>query len=192
MKRNKFAVVGIFSICLMGLLIFIIGCSFTRPSIKNNIKYWETGDYSKLPYGESLSSLLPSFEKDNLYVDANFYYHTGCVSFDYAEAAYCLQLDLCESEYNYSKKNLSNDYNFLEDIVLKNEIIMLTDYKIGDFEIRVIDNGNSNFPHEIEFIALNDFNNRIRYCYIVSMSLDYIANEGDFINWVTSNLNIDW
>lgn len=192
MKRRKIIVIIVFSICLLGVLLFIIGFTLARPKLRSNLTYWEKSDYSEFKYGSRLEKFLPAYNETNNYSEAKFYYHKGCISFDYAEEAFCLELDFNEIEYNMSKESIQQSYNFLEEIPLENEKMELANYKIGNYGANFVEIIDSKFPHEIELIAFDDFQNRIRYCYIVSMSLDYFESETRFRDWITNNMKVGW
>ena len=193
MLFRSIAITTILSLCLLGVPIIITSCLFSKPKMKNNLNYWENNDYSELPYGSRLSKLLPTFEDYNKkYSVANFYYHEGSVSFNYAEAAYCLELDFSETEYALSKEKAISNYNFLEEIPVNDDKLSISAFKICNYEINLLDMSDTKFPHEIGLVAFENSKNRIRYCYIVSMSLDYFDGGADFKDWITNNLDINW
>ncbi len=196
MKRSKCILITIFSICLLGISFFISSCSLIRPKIKKDLSYWQNNDYSEFDYdGRLLESFLPKYNSELKYTNAEFYYHEGCLSFDYADDAYCLELDFSATEYIKTKESIEQNYTFLTEIALEYENLSLDNFKIGDYDVRLVDIRDpdfTRFPHEIEIIAFNESVNRIRYCYIVCMSLDYLENEADLKNWITINLKIGW
>ncbi len=196
MKRSKCILITIFSICLLGISIFISSCSLSKPEIKRNLSYWQNNDYFEFYYGyDRLESFLPMYNAEIKYTNAEFYYHEGCLSFDYADEAYCLELDFSQTEYTKAKESIEQNYDFLTEIPLKNGNIPLDNYKIGDYNVRLVDISNpkfTRFPSEIGVIAVNESINRVRYCYIIAMSLDYLENEADLKNWITINLKIGW
>ncbi|MDE6441350.1 MAG: hypothetical protein K2L12_01180 [Clostridia bacterium] len=188
MKKFKIIFVSILSV-IVACMIFLYGCG--RPTIKNELKYWQNSDYSQLLYGSRLNELLPAFEENNNCISAKFYYHQGCLNFDYAEAAYCLELNLNESDYNRLKESAERNYHFIEETTLANGELTLNDYKINNFDISFI-KINEKFANEIGLVSFDASDSRIRYCYIVSMSLDYFEDETDLTNWITDNLAIGW
>lgn len=192
MKKHKNVLIIVFSICLRGVLLFLIGFTLAIPKLRSNLTYWEKSDYSEFKYGSRLEKFLPAYNENNNYSEAKFYYHKGCISFDYADEAYCLELDFSETEYNKSKESIRQNYNFLEDIPLENEKLGLANYKIGKYRANFVEISDSKFPHEIGLIAYDDSQNRIRYYYIVDMSLDYFENETGFRDWITNNMKVGW
>ncbi len=141
---------------------------------------------------------MPTYNEDKKFNKAEFYYHKGCISFDYADEAYCLEFDFSETEYNQIKESIQQSYNFLEEIPLENEELKLANYRIGNYDVHFVEISDTifpydiEFPHEIELIAFDDSQNRVRYCYIVTESLDYFENEADFKKWITDNMKIGW
>lgn len=192
MKRFKIIFISILSVFLLLIAVLIICFCVGRPIFKKNLKYWESGDYSNLPYGNRLGELLPSNEECNNYNSAQFYYHKGCLNFKYATGAYCLELYLEHAQYNLLKEDTTIKYNIVDELVNSKGNFNVSDYKIGEFEVCFIELSDSSFPHEIAMIAFDDSNFRIRYCYIVDMSLDYFKTEVDFQKWIKNNFHLKW
>ncbi len=195
MKRGKCILITIFNICLLGISFFISSCSLVKPKIKRDLSYWQNNDYSEFEYGSKrLESFLPKYNGELKYTNAEFYYHQGCLNFDYADEAYCLELDFSQTEYIKSKESIEQNYTFLTEISLEYENLALDNFKIGDYDVRLVDSSDPRirFPSEIEIIAFNESENRIRYCYIIYVSLDYLENEADLKNWIIINLKIGW
>lgn len=196
MKRGKLILIIILCTFFICIAIFVSIILFSVPKLKKDLTLWKNGDYSQLQYGSRLEEFLPKYNGELKYSNAEFYYHKGCANFDYAEAAYCLELDYSETEYNQTIESVQLNYSFFNEIPLENDKLALENYKIGDYDIHLVEISgpfpDEIFPGEIEIIAFNKSVNRIRYCYIVDMRLDYLENEADFQWWITNNLKINW
>lgn len=199
-KIGKSIFITITSIVLAGIVTCICLFLWGRPILKSNLKYWQKSDYSEFGSdAKRLVKLLPTYEENDNFNDAKFYYHKG-LGLNYANAAYCLELDLNEQEFNIAKENALQSHIYLEEIYLKSGNITADGYKVGNYDvciINVIDSVSNNFkiekfPAEIALIAFNNSVNRIRYCYITDESLDYFESKTDFNKWITKNIYVKW
>ena len=155
---------------------------------------------------ERLKLFMIKPEEAGNYIQASFYIAEGKSFFEYADYSYCLQLEYEEKEYLREKEETFTENRFLETVLSSQKGVYempITECDLGSYQVKILDLKKipveeeycylaENRPRFFGFVAFNDKECVIRYCYIVSMSLDYFTSAEHCIDYIENSVGLQW
>ena len=200
-KRNK----KITALIICAVLLIAITCFFIYSCslrVKDDLSLWQDGNYSQFERAEFYDQFLPEYsEYEEATTQAHFYYHDGSINLGLSNEMVCLELSFDDNTYSAQKEKVYSEYPFVsEDVWDNNELLTAANTDIGNYHLYVYDLCISGFetdyiwayPSTVPFVAFNDNQKVIRWGVIFYGSLDYFENEQNFIEYIKTNVPIEW
>lgn len=201
----KGAIIVVVSVAFIYTTSCCGACSLP-PKVSENISAWETGEYKGLYAAQRLELFAVRQEDVGRYEKVNFYISEGKSFFEYADYSYCLQLEYEEKEYLREKEETFTENRFLETVLSSQKGVYempITECGLGSYQLKILDLKKilveeeycylaENRPRFFGFVAFNDKECMIRYCYLVSMSLDYFTSAEHCIDYIENSVGLQW
>lgn len=202
-----------FLLILFAILSVVIGDPIVfHAADRRKLADWESGEYlmtESVYLGKCASYIIPSFSECSGYSSASFYWNDNEYGFDWSDYcmyAVCLDLSFEEESYAAAKEQALASHHFLEAPVetsYSDYYMPVAQTMIGGYDVRIVDENPHEwgvnedeyltwFPISFGFVAFQDENMTIRYCYIYNSYFSSFSGAEGFSNYIKLNFPVDW